>query len=466
MEDATKNVTNQLCRLRLVVRDRSVEMALPTDVALIDLLPAILHHAGGDLADEGVEHEGWVLQRLGKAPFDENRTTAELGLLDGETVHLRPRAAALPEIDFDDLVDGIAEQTSMRPDAWTDRFSRWMLLAFGGVSFLLTAATLLIPGPPALARTLFPAVVVVALLLAATILSRSRGDGVTATVLAWVAVPFAAITGWMLPLSIDATSGVGASLACSLVLIVAVLVLGMLGTAEAGLLFVGGLFVSVIGAITALIGAFSPAEPFQAASIGVVLSTVVLGFVPTTSFRLAGLSLPALPTSAEEFGEDTDPVPHQVVVQRSAMANRYMSSLYLSLGSLLLVLTTVVLASAQMWPMIMIAVLGVVLLLRSRHIGGALQRWAHLVPAGWALGADLFLLAAGVDPFSRMLYVTSAVLLAGILLVVASATLPGRKLRPYWGRAVDIFEMLTAISLLPLLLAVLDVYMFVRGLAG
>lgn len=284
--------------------------------------------------------------------------------------------------------------------------------------------------------------------------------------LAWVAVPFAAITGWMLPLSIDATSGVGASLACALVLVVAVLVLGMLGTAEAGLLFIGGLFVSVIGAITALIGAFSPAEPHQAAAIGVVLSTVVLGFVPTTSFRLAGLSLPALPTSAEEFGEDTDPVPHQVVVQRSAMANRYMSSLYLSLGTLLLVLTTVVLAAAKMWPMIMIAVLGVVLLLRSRHIDGALQRWAHLVPAGWALGADLFLLAAGVDPFSRMLYVTSAVLLAGVLLVVAAATLPGRKLRPYWGRAVDIFEMLTAISLLPLLLAVLDVYMYVRGLAG
>ncbi len=442
-----------------------MELALPTDVALVDLLPAILHQAGGELADEGVEHEGWVLQRLGKPAFDENRTADELGLLDGETVHLRPRASALPEIDFDDLVDGVADQANMRRDNWTDRFSRWMLLAFGGLTLMLGLGTLMLPGP-ALARTLFPAVVMTALLLAATICSRSRGDGITATVLAGLAVPYAAVCGWMLPVSIDADTGVGASLACALVFVVVALALGMLGTAESALLFVGGLFAAVVSAVTAVIGAASQGEPYQAAAIGVVLCVVILGFVPTTSFRLAGLSLPALPTGADDFGEDTDPFPHHVVVERSAVANSYMTTLYLSLCTVLLVLITFVLAHPALWTMIFTTVLGVVLLLRSRHISGAVQRWAHLVPAGYALSGCLLLLAAGVDPFNRMLFITGGALLAGTLLVVSSKLLPGKKLRPYWGRAVDIFETLTAVSLLPLLLAVLDTYMLVRGLAG
>ncbi|GAA3362955.1 hypothetical protein GCM10020366_52950 [Saccharopolyspora gregorii] len=438
---------------------------MPTDVALIDLLPAILHQAGGEFADQGVEHEGWVLQRLGKAPFDENRTPEELDLKDGETVHLRPRASELPEIDFDDLVDGIADQAKMRRDNWTDRYSRWMLLAFGGVALLVGLGTLLLPGP-ALARTLFAALVALALLLAATIVSRSTGDGITATVLSGASVPYAAVCGWMLPVAVEPATGVGPSLACALIFAIVALVLGMLGTAEAALLFVGGLFATAVAAVTAVIGAVAPFAPHQAAAIGVVLSVVILGFVPTTSFRLAKLSLPALPTGVDDFGEDTDPFPYREVVERSAVANSYMTALYLSLGSVLLVLITFVLAHPALWTMIMTGVLGVVLLLRSRHISGGVQRWAHLVPGGYALGGDLLLLAAGADPFVRMLFITSGTLLLGALLVVAARLLPGKKLRPYWGRAVDIVEMLTAVALLPLLLAVLDTYMWVRGLAG
>ncbi|MGP4017775.1 type VII secretion integral membrane protein EccD [Saccharopolyspora sp. 5N708] len=465
VEDVAKDVTSQLCRLRVLVKDRSVELALPTDVALVDMLPAILQHAGPELADEGVEHEGWVLQRLGKAPLDENRTAAEIGLLDGETVHLRPRAASLPEIDFDDLVDGIADQVRRRPDRWTDALSRWMLLAFSGLSLVLGLLVLGMDGS-ALTRTIASGAAAAALLVAATAIARSTSDTVTATVLALLSVPYAVVCGWFLPLAVDAHAGTDVNVTCAAVLVVVALAAGLLGTADAALLFVSALFAAVLAAVTALINTTTPADTGQAAAIGLVLCLITLGFVPTSAFRLAGLSLPMLPTSADEFTEDTDPIPHRIVVQRSVVADRYMTALYLTLGVLQVVLFAVIVHTGSMWSMIMVAVAGLLLLLRSRHIDGARQRWALLVPAGFCLSADALRLAAGLDPFNRLWFAFAGALLLALLFVVASKTLPGRKLRPYWGRAVDILETLSALALIPLLLAVLDVYMFVRGLAG
>ncbi|MCI2417477.1 type VII secretion integral membrane protein EccD [Saccharopolyspora sp. K220] len=465
VEDAAKDVTSQLCRLRVLVKDRSVELALPTDVALVDMLPAILQHAGPELADEGVEHEGWVLQRFGKAPLDENRTATELGLLDGETVHLRPRAASLPEIDFDDLVDGIAEQVRRRSDAWTNALSRWMLLAFAGLSLVLGLLVLTMDGST-FVRTIASGATGLALLVAATAIARSTADTMTATVLALLAVPYAALCGWLLPLAVQAGAGIDLNVTCAAVLVVVALAAGLLGTADSALLFVSALFAAVLGAVTALINTTTPADTGQAAAIGLVLCLITLGFVPTSAFRLAGLSLPMLPTTADEFTEDTDPIPHQIVVQRSAVANRYMTGLYLTLGALQVVLFAIVVHTGAMWEMIMVAVAGLLLLLRSRHIDGARQRWALLVPAGFGLSADALRLVAGFDPFNRFWFAFACALLLALLLVVASKTLPGRKLRPYWGRAVDILETLSALAIIPLLLAVLDVYMLVRGLAG
>ncbi|WP_438387699.1 type VII secretion integral membrane protein EccD [Actinopolyspora saharensis] len=465
MDDATKDVTNQLCRLRLIVKDRSVEMALPTDVALIDLLPAILRHAGGELADEGVEHEGWVLQRFGKAPFDEERTAAELGLLDGETVHLRPRADSIPPVDFDDLVDGIAEQARRRSDPWSERLSRWMLLAFGGTALLIGLIALGSRGPD-LTGTLTAAGTALVLLLTATALARARKDTVTAVALAGLALPFAALCGWYLPLLPTPAAQPSSSVACAAVLVVAALAIGLVGTAEAALLFVSGLFAAVPLAITALVDAASPLDSGQSAGIGLVLVLITLGFVPTSSFRLAGLSLPPLPTSSEEFGQDTTPFPHEVVVERSTVADRYMTGLYTGLGLAAVVLFTTLLVPGGTWSLPTAAVAALLPLLRSRHVDSARQRCALLVPAGYALALDGVVLALGLDPFTRLWAGFTTSLVLTLVLVVASRTLPGRKLAPYWGRAVDLLETFSALVLIPLLLAVLDVYTFVRGLAG
>jgi hypothetical protein len=61
--------------------------------------------------------------------------------------------------------------------------------------------------------------------------------------------------------------------------------------------------------------------------------------------------------------------------------------------------------------------------------------------------------------------------LPGILAVAAIALtmamwLPGHRPSPFWGRAGDIIDMFALIALMPLALAVLDIYSKVRGIGG
>lgn len=57
---------NGLCRLTVRAPDKTLDLAVPADVPIADLLPVIAGHAGEDLSEHGLEHGGWVLQRLGE----------------------------------------------------------------------------------------------------------------------------------------------------------------------------------------------------------------------------------------------------------------------------------------------------------------------------------------------------------------------------------------------------------------
>src|SRR5580658_4540809 len=139
---APSGVVDDLCRLTICGPARSVELAVPVHVPLIDLLPALLGHLGESLADTGLEHEGWVLQRLGDPPLREELSVAALGLRDGDMVHLRPRSEQLPPMDFDDLIDGIAVGISGRHDRWRPEMSRRLLAGLLGGSLAVGLAVL------------------------------------------------------------------------------------------------------------------------------------------------------------------------------------------------------------------------------------------------------------------------------------------------------------------------------------
>jgi hypothetical protein len=123
----------EVCRLTVQTPDRRCDLALPVVAPIGEVLPVVLADPAAD-----TDHGAWVLQRLGGPPLDTGATPEGLGLLDGTTLYLSPAAMPLPEAEFDDVSDGLAQSVSARADQWRPEFSRYLLLA---AALVATAAS-------------------------------------------------------------------------------------------------------------------------------------------------------------------------------------------------------------------------------------------------------------------------------------------------------------------------------------
>jgi type VII secretion integral membrane protein EccD len=450
-----------LCRLRFRAPEKVFELAVPTDVPLADLLPAIMGHAGEELEEDGLDHGGWVLQSIGADPLNEDRTAEGLGLHDGDELYLRPRRDALPPVHFDDLVDGVATGMRNHGDSWRPETTYRAAVAIAALALAGGLAVLALPGPAHL-RALAAALTAAMLLLGAASASRAVADARAGTLLGAAAVPYAALAGLLLPAGGPGTAGArlldaGSASAGTAVLAMAVV-------ACSAPLFLGIVLVAVLVVVAGVLTLYG-VSPESAAAIVVVVSVFFGAFVPGLSFRLAGLRLPLLPRTAEELQEDIAPFPAGEVLARSAVADAHLTSLQVALASACGVGGTL-LALADGWaPRTTAAVLALLLVLHARAIGSLWQRLATLAPGVAVGGLLLARHALAADDAGRMT-VLAGLLGATALLLVAAWTIPGRRLLPYWGRAADMLHTLAAISLFPLALIVAGAFHALRAISG
>src|SRR5262245_23945509 len=136
-----------LSRITLVAPKTRIDLALPSDVPLADLLPTLLHYAGDDVAGTAAP-EGWGLSRLGGLALDSSRTPAQLEVRDGELLYLRPHGREAPMLIFDDVVDAVATATTDRSGRWNPSATRIFGLALGALALLGGVAVLVLTGPP------------------------------------------------------------------------------------------------------------------------------------------------------------------------------------------------------------------------------------------------------------------------------------------------------------------------------
>jgi len=452
-----------LCRLTIYGPDSRVELAVPVHVPLVDLLPALTGHLGGNLADAGLEHAGWVLQRLGERPLREQLSIAALGLHDGDVVHLRPRSGQLPPLDFDDLIDGVAAGIASRPDRWRPEMSRRLLAWLLAVP--LAAAAGLLAGHPG-ERTLAVAMVLALLLLGSTtVASRALGDRFTARLMGAAAIGYAAIAGAQLPLLHDGVhtvlggTGPGAVLLAGAAAATAFALLATMLIGGCDPFFVA---LTTLAALTAAAGALAAFARLDSAAVAAVLLVVItpLGAaVPVLAFRLAGLRLDPLPTTPDELQDDLDPIPGEHILERTRWADRYMGALFGALaivagGSLGLV------GFAAGWRAHLVAIDAIVLLLlHARVMVAARHKLAAVIPA--VGGAAVLIIVAGLRaaPHARLVLLGGVLVAAGVLWA-AERTLPGRRLVPIWGRLGDLLESLAAVALLPAVLWLVNFYEF------
>ncbi len=455
--------SGELCRLVIHGPSSRVELAVPAYVPLADLLPVFLTHLGGELATSGLAHGGWVLQRLGEPPLEEDLGIAALGLCDGDAVHLRPRADQLPPVDFDDLVDGVAAATAERGGAWAAEHTRLAVLVLAGLAMAVGLA--MIPGVgPAVRAALVAGAAAAALLLGGTAAAHAAGDGTLGALLAAGGLGCAGLAGLALaagtgpvPSGPALLTAPGLLLAGMAVAVAAALACWLVGsarpawvaTAGAAALAGGG------GALAALAGIGA-----VGAAAVVLTATLALGVaVPGAAARMAGLRIAPLPATAAEFQQDIDPEPSRELQRRAGRADAYVSALYLGAAA---VCTgcLLVLGRTPGWAAPALAgTAALLLLLHTRELRGAWHRLATLVPG--VAGTVAVLWSATAAPAQRQLALAGLAVAVAVLACLARM-LPGRRVLPHWGRLADLLHTAAAIAVVPLLLAVLDVYALVR----
>jgi len=459
----------QLCRVVLVTPDASMEMALPTTVALCDLMPTLVHHhraqrAAKDPVANAAAAAGaqeWVLQRLGEEPMDEDLTPAALGIRDGDLLYLRPRSEELPPVHFDDLIDGIAVGVRNRADRWRDWMTRQLFLVVAGVALLL-GFSLLLTGPPSV--TVPVAAATAGLLLAAgSLCSRAFGDASSGLVFGLAAVPYAGLAGLLVPTLPGGLSFAGPNVLCMAVAagVAALFAMGLVGEVRPMFLALATGFAAA--AAGAVLTSYVGVSAAGGAAVAVALALLVGLLAPNVAFRLAKLRLPMLPRGADELSADIEPYRSGQVLAAARTADQYVTWFCLVVGAVASVSLVILVRTDGRASLTLAGAVSLLLLLRARALLSAWQRIGTLLPA--IVGLGLLARHFGTTQGGLVGWVGGLVLVA-VGAVVLAHQMPGRRLLPYWGRIADIAEYLATIAVFPLTAVLFGLLGWARALAG
>ncbi|MFG2055357.1 type VII secretion integral membrane protein EccD [Micromonospora sp. NPDC048930] len=467
-------MTTGLARVTISAPQRRVDVALPEQVPLAELLPEVLRHAGEGLADDGERHGGWVLRRTDGAVLATAQALLPQGVRDGEVLHLVPARAEWPELEYDDVVEAIADGARRRGAAWSPAATRAATLVGAGVPLAVGLVAVLAAGPGP--RAGWPVAVAVALLLvlAGTAASRAYGDGPAGTTLGGYALPWAAAAGALAVGSGDPVGPFGPlpwvgapELLAGSVALLLVSVLGLLGVASRGRVFVAGVTVGAAGASAALGGLLL--DPAGTAAVLLCVLVFALGGLPLLAIRLGKVPLPpiTLPAAGPTGGPDgVRDLPDKGRVHAAvARTEEVLTGLLLGHAGLAVAATAVLATTGGLAGRLLAAVGCAVLLLRSRLFVAVRHRVPPVVAGltGYALLGVL--LAGHAGPTGRLVLAAGGLLLA-VAAVVAGATYARRPVSPYLGRLADLTDTALVVSVVPVACAVLDLYDRARGLLG
>ncbi|WP_433512533.1 type VII secretion integral membrane protein EccD [Nonomuraea sp. CA-143628] len=454
-----------LCHVTIVGPRRKADLALPADIPLPHVLPGLLR-ALDELGGESAAAPGWTLQRLGGSPLDLGQSLGALGILDGEVLYLRPREAILPPALYDDVADVVATGVKNSTGVWETKHTR-LMGASGALGVLvLGAIALALSGAPALVVTVVAGLMALVVVATGAALSRAVGDSLAGALIGHGALPYGFIAGLFAPASGGTLAGVGAphllaALACTA--LVATIAGALISDGVPG--FLGTAIATTFGAIgAAVVMVWGPA-PAGVAAVTVSILLALSPLVPTLSFRLAKVPLPAMPTTAEELRADNQRLNSAAIQERTVIAQRYATGMIIAIGLVALV-SEVLLATYGGWiASLMTGTLGLTLMMRARVFRGVRQRLWLMTVGLTAFG----LLALTLGPKSGVIGAVAVAI--GMLWLALTAVgiglwLPTGKPSPFWGRAADIVDVILIVELFPLALGVLEVYSWVRGLSG
>jgi type VII secretion integral membrane protein EccD len=455
----------ELCRITVYGPSGRADLAVPLSISVAGLLPVLLKHTGGreDFQDS------WALQRLGEAPLDSAGTPESLDWREGEEFYLRPRADPLPELDFDDIADGMATAVNRQPGRWKPEFNRPLFLGFSIAALLVLARVLLRPAPLPF-TTAGLVIVALALVVAAIVAGGKTEDRGLTVLLGMGGCGFAALAGAVGLAGIhDAmdlqggpvlVGGLALALAAGILLGARVAWASTIPFIPFGAVVAAGLLAAVSQWLH--LGVRLPGD--QTAGLLSAVLVGVLVFAPRIGIRLARIRGPQLPRTAEELQFDIEPAPAAQMVERTAYADGYLTIAAVSSAAVFLCAFPF-LGGKGLFPTILAVLIAVAALLRCRALLGVWQR----VPLGAAGAFGLVVVALSlIEPLEASGRGVSVFLVALVFVFMVMAMLrpPPRRLLPIWAHLANWLETLSAVATVPVLLQLFGFYSWASGLAG
>lgn len=427
-----------LVRVSIVSEGRRLDVGIPTQVPLVELLPGFARSLG--VLDPTLAHGGYALHKADGAILDPARGAGVQGLRDGDLLTLVRGGLLVEQRVYDDVVEAVIDATSEQHTPWTPRDNARTALAVS-LTFLGLCAVLLVSAGSAFAiGAVIAGGAAIVLLAASAVLARvgqpeaGHALGLAAALFGglggYLAIPGAQPWGWPL-----AAGGLGA-------LIIGSAAFG-LNRKGAEVHLVAVTFGLVVG-LTALIAAlFAPGAPAPWSIMIAIVGSLANGlpWLALSSTRIRVIS----PQSDLDVIANPEPIDAEDVKRRAAAGQRILTALRIALG-LSILLATPLVAASGVFGTALCALAFVGMMFQSRQVYGRVGVLIVMVMGAAGLAVTGLTVSAALPDLRPALLVI--LLVATALLVGLTLLSPRARLR--LARVADTVEVLVLASLLPL----------------
>jgi type VII secretion integral membrane protein EccD len=459
------NITG-LVRVTVVAPQRRIDLALPEQAAIAEILPGLLTKAGEHLADEGVADGGWILRRLDGAELVLGRTLASHRIRDGEILHLVPRTTEWPELEYDDLVDAVARGSGSLGAAWSAWHTRAAGLTIAVVAAVVSVVTVLRLGTPWANPAGWLLCLAGLFFVAGVSLARAVGDSGAGVVLGGLALVTGALGGGLVLAGDAAAPEIGAPqlLAASAALLVAGVVCSV-GIVDGATLFAAAVTLGALGIAGSWIASAERLDGTGAAAVTAVAAIALSPALGSLAIRLGRIPMPILPRTTADLVRDDPQPPRRQVYGAVVRADSLLTGLLIGTATIVAVGIVMLALDGTRSATILAVLLSAGALIRARLYPIVKQRLTFLVAGVVGVAALLLgsLSSGGTNPLTPVVPVSLLVAAGAVLFGLRYAVRPPT---PYFGRAAEILELLLVLALVPVTCAVLGLYGLLRGWGG
>lgn len=476
------------CRVTVVAPGGRIDVALPEDVPLSDVYPEIARLSGGSPAEGSLS--GYHLVRRDGRVLESGLSLAGNGIRDGEVLLLRPFADSLPSAVFDDVSDAVAAGVREDRALWNEGRMRAAGLTGGGVLLVLMAFALWFADPVGHDMHGLPGIIAAAagvlLVALACVRARVYDDRLSSIALGLGAMPHVMIAGsGVLPL--PEGEGIGRLqflMGCVAVLLASAVLIAITPRGDGP--FVASAIVAAVGTVFTFVAVIADISPVDAAAVAAPFSVGTIAFLPGLSARFARLPIGFEPRTGGYDGANGEnravqgPVDAERIAAQARRGHEMLVGLVGGWCASVVGAAAVLGFSHSGWGQLLALASGIAMLLRARLFRYTAQVVCCLTAGLGAL--TLLALGLSLNPPSelvrdfmagdsggldvRTVWIAASIALAAALVTAIGLIVPRTGVTPFWGRFMELTETFVLLSLIPLCLAVMDVYARVRGSVG